>query len=92
MKSSFVFLLTLAALYCHAQTSQTPQKIGHADWEYIFNQMPEYKQMENEVKTFESQLQNQLKIKGQELEISIKLTKQCLETPRRLLKGIRNPN
>lgn len=68
MKSMCVLLLLLSALYSDAQTSQVIQKIGHADWEYIFGRLPEYKQIENEIKTFEAQLQNQLKIKGQELE------------------------
>jgi len=72
MKLSFIFLLTFTTFYSQAQTSQTPQKIGHADWEYIFSQLPEYKQIENEIKTFENQLQNQLKIKGQELETKYK--------------------
>jgi outer membrane protein len=47
-------------------------KIGHADWEYIFSKLPDYKQIENELKTFESQLQNQLHQKSQELEIKYK--------------------
>ena len=68
MKLVIVIILTLSSIYSHGQTTQTTQKIGHADWEYIFSQLPDYKQIENELKTFESQLQNQVKIKGQELE------------------------
>lgn len=66
MKPAFALLLTLASLYTSGQPA--PQKIGHADWDYIFSHLPEYKQIEQELKTFEAQLQAQLKIKGQELE------------------------
>jgi len=72
MKLSFLLLFTFITLYAIAQSSQASQKIGHADWEYIFSQLPEYKQIENELKTFETQLQNQIKTKGQELEIKYK--------------------
>jgi outer membrane protein len=72
MKMSILFLVAIAALHGQAQTPQSSQKIGHADWEYIFSQMPEYKRIENEIKTFEAQLQNQLKTKGQEIETKYK--------------------
>lgn len=65
----FSTVLHLAiVLYGHAQTTPSAQKIGHADWEYIFNQLPEYKKIENDLRMFETQLQNQLKSKSQELE------------------------
>src|SRR5687768_210097 len=72
MKLLLAFLITLTTLYAKGQTQQAPQKIGHADWEYIFSQMPEYKQIEIELKSFETQLQNQLKTKGQEIETKYK--------------------
>ncbi len=50
-----------------AQTPPAQQKIGHADWEYIFGQLPEYKRIETELRTYETQLQNQLQIKSREL-------------------------
>ena len=62
-----VALLVFATLYSNGQ-SPLSQKIGHADWEYIFTRMPEYKQIEAEIKSFESQLKNQLKIKSEEFE------------------------
>lgn len=69
MKSLFVFIASLTILHSNGQA---PQKIGHADWEYIFSQMPEYKQIQNELRTFETQLQNQLKTKSQEMEMKYK--------------------
>src|SRR5688572_16692505 len=70
MRFSLVLFFLLASLCTVAQNS--PQKIGHADWEYIFSQMPEYKQIESELGIYEAQLQNQLKLKNQELEIKYK--------------------
>lgn len=51
---------------------QNTQKIGHADWEYIFSHLPEYKQIETDLKTYEMQLQNQLKLKSQEFDSKYK--------------------
>ncbi|WP_333820748.1 OmpH family outer membrane protein [Ohtaekwangia sp.] len=61
----------LLAIYAAAQTT-SPQKIGHANWEYIFSRLPEYKQIEHELGAFEAQLQNQLKLKSQELDAKYK--------------------
>jgi outer membrane protein len=66
-----VLLLSLTVSFpTLAQTapSERQQKIGHADWEYIFKRLPQYKQIEIELKSFESQLQSQLKLKNEELE------------------------
>ena len=62
----FFAALTLSA------SAQTTQKIGYADWEYIFTQMPEYKQIDAELKTHQSQLENQFKAKSQEFEVKYK--------------------
>ena len=42
----FIYILFLLPLTGLAQNSQ---KIGHADWEYIFSQLPEYKKIESEM-------------------------------------------
>ena len=62
-------LLIMATLGASAQTAQ---KIGYADWEYIFSQMPEFKQIEAEIKTHNTQLENQFKAKNQEFEAKYK--------------------
>jgi outer membrane protein len=69
MKSYLLVLLTLNSFFVNAQG----QKIGHADWQYIFSKLPEYKVIENEIRTYETQLQNQLKLKTQELETKYKI-------------------
>lgn len=61
------------ALTVGAQTTDGDgQKIGHADWELIFGQLPEYKQIENELMTYEQQLKTQLAAKAHEIEIKYK--------------------
>jgi outer membrane protein len=69
MKSYLLVLLTINSFILNAQE----QKIGHADWQYIFNKLPEYKQIETEIRTYEDQLKNQLKLKTQELETKYKI-------------------
>ena len=67
MRSILLTFLIAGASTVLAQTSSA-QKIGHADWEYIFRQLPEYMLIQNELSTFDQQLQNQLAIKSKELE------------------------
>jgi outer membrane protein len=72
MKLSLLAIIVFATFYSYGQTPVPCQKIGHADWDYIFSQLPEYKKIESELKTFETQLQNQIRSKGQELETKYK--------------------
>ncbi len=65
MRTLFLLLFCVVAVSAQAQETQ---KIGYADWQYIFGQLPEFKQIENELKTHGTQLENQLKAKSQELE------------------------
>ncbi len=67
-----LILLGGASLTALAQTSDHAQKIGYADWDYIFSQMPEYKQIEAEMKTHGDQLQNQLQAKYKDYETKLK--------------------
>lgn len=71
MRTLIVALALSLVAFANA-SAQTTQKIGYADWEYIFSLMPEYKQLENELKTHSTQLENQLKAKSQELETKYK--------------------
>lgn len=84
MKLLMISLFGLLVFNAEAQTAT--QKIGHADWEFIFNKMPEFKQIEAELKTYETQLQSQLKTKGQELETKYKSYQ---ELPATTLEAIR---
>jgi outer membrane protein len=68
MRTLFLVLLCGTLFTAQAQT----QKIGYADWEYIFSQLPEFKQIDSELKTHSEQLQNQLKAKQQDFEAKYK--------------------
>ena len=67
-KTLFTLITVLSSAVVFAQTAPAAQKIGYADWNYIFSQLPEFKQIENEMKTHGTQLENQLKAKYQEYE------------------------
>jgi outer membrane protein len=66
-----LFLLLFCVFAVSAQAQET-QKIGYADWEYIFSQLPEFKQIDNELKTHGTQLENQLKAKYADYETKVK--------------------
>ncbi|HRI78185.1 MAG TPA: OmpH family outer membrane protein [Cyclobacteriaceae bacterium] len=74
MRTVLILLLTIFSTAAFAQTGTQPavQKIGYADWDYIFSQMPEYKKIDNELKTHSDQLQAQLKAKYTEYETKLK--------------------
>lgn len=72
MRTVFVLALTILTAGAFAQTPAVTQKIGYADWEYIFSQMPEAKQIDAELKTHGEQLQSQLKAKYAEYESKVK--------------------
>jgi outer membrane protein len=67
MKYTLLIIFLSIQFSVSAQTAP-PQKIGHADWEYIFSQLPEYKKIEVDLRAFETQLKNQLTVKAQEIE------------------------
>jgi len=71
---ALVLVLVMASvLTTNAQPAiATSQKIGHADTDYIFGQLPEFKRIQSELQTYETQLQNQLKAKSTELETKYK--------------------
>ncbi len=78
-----IFRLTLAAALLTAGTlvatsaqAQAPLKIGYTDVQYVLAQMPESKQIESELKTYNGQLEAQLKSKSSELEAKYKAYQQ----------------
>lgn len=65
-------LILLSSMSLMSWAQAPVQKIGYADWDYIFSQMPEYKQIETELKTHGDQLQNQLQAKYKDYETKLK--------------------
>ncbi len=66
-----LFVLSLGFFVAQAQTTPAT-KIGFADVDYIFTQMPEAKQVESELKTTQTMLQNQITTKQQEFQRKVK--------------------
>lgn len=59
-------VLGMVTIVSQAQTAST--KIGYADVDYIFSQMPESKQIDSELKSLQTQLKNQIDTKYQEFQ------------------------
>jgi outer membrane protein len=67
-----ISLIIILPGFAFPQATTPVQKIGHADWEYIFSRMPDYKRIDAELKTFEKHLQQQLQQKTLEFEAKYK--------------------
>lgn len=67
-KLVLLFVLAIGTFATQAQTASTSSKIGFADVDYIFSQMPEAKQIETELKSTETQLRNQIDARVQEFQ------------------------
>jgi outer membrane protein len=61
MKYLSLFALTILASF--SLKAQTPMKVGFADVEYIFSQMPESKTIESELQALQTQLKKQIDAK-----------------------------
>ncbi len=63
---SLVFFVAVAG----STFAQAPvaQKIGYADWDYIFSQMPEFKQIDAELKAHRTQLESTIEAKQRDLQ------------------------
>lgn len=67
-KLALLFVLAIATITTQAQNPTASTKIGYADVDYIFSQMPEAKQIDTELKSTQSQLKNQIDSKTQEFQ------------------------
>ena len=63
-----VFVLVFGLVACASYAQTAPLKIGYADVEYIFSQMPEAKQIDTELQTLQTQLKKQYDTKVQEYQ------------------------
>ncbi|RAV98470.1 OmpH family outer membrane protein [Pseudochryseolinea flava] len=65
-------LIVLIALSIPFHLAAQTQKIGHADWVYIFSKMPEMKEIQSVLKTHEAQLTGQLETKKRDWDTKYK--------------------
>lgn len=63
MKKVIVLAAFMFVMFGFAATAQTPQKIGYADVEYVLSQMPQFKDVQSEIQTYQTQLQKQYEAK-----------------------------
>lgn len=61
----FLFAFGLLTSVAHAQSAS---KIGYADVDYIFSQMPEAKQIDTDLQSLQNQLKKNLETKSQEFQ------------------------
>ena len=68
----FILLIALGfgSLFLQAQT-EAPVKIGYADVGYIFTQMPEFKQVDVELKSTQNMLKTQIENKAKEFQTKL---------------------
>lgn len=68
MRTLFSIIFSVVTFAAFAQTQPVVQKIGYADWGYIFSQMPEYKQIDTELKAHKAQLESQMEAKNKDFQ------------------------
>src|SRR6188768_936518 len=64
-------LLAVFGLITFASQAQTATKVGYADVDYIFSQMPEAKQIDADLKSLQTQLKNQIDAKIQKFQTEL---------------------
>jgi outer membrane protein len=64
-------LLAVFGFITFASQAQTATKVGYADVDYIFTQMPEAKQIEAELKSMEAQLKGQIEAKAKKFQTEL---------------------
>jgi outer membrane protein len=69
-KLVLLIVFAAGALVSQAQTAAAT-KVGYADVDYIFSQMPEAKQIDTELKSTQTQLKNQIDTKAKEFQTKL---------------------
>ncbi|MBA4144754.1 MAG: outer membrane chaperone Skp [Cytophaga sp.] len=65
---SMRILFAITLIICSLGANAQEQKIGYAEWDYIFSLMPEYKKIDSDMKAHGAQLEAQMKAKYQDYE------------------------
>ena len=71
MKTKWIFVLAFFAAAVSAKAQDSGLKIGYTNAEYILSNMPEAKQIESELKDYETQLTTQLESKSRDFETKL---------------------
>ena len=86
---SILFAVVLSAFSLGANAQGVVMKLGYTNVEYILSQMPEAKQVDSELKAYETQLQNQLQSKGTELQNKVQEYQQGAATMTEIIRADR---
>jgi len=68
MRTLLSIIFSAIALSGFAQAQPVTQKIGYADWDFIFSQLPEFKQIDSELKAHRAQLESQMEAKQKDFQ------------------------
>ena len=68
MRTLLSIIFSAIAFSGFAQEQPVAQKIGYADWDFIFSQMPEFKQIDTELKAHRTQLETQMEAKTKDFQ------------------------
>lgn len=71
MKKIVFGLVAVIALLSNIESVQAQQKIGHVDIQYVLTALPEYKEVESQLKTLEAQLLKQSQAKEAEFQAKV---------------------
>lgn len=74
-------LLFLVVLGCVSIALQAQTKVGYANVDYIYNSMPEAKQIETELKSLQTQLKNNIDAKIQKFQADLKQYSEATNVP-----------
>ena len=83
IRSIAIFCLALIACNAYAQE----QKLGYADWDYIFGAMPEFKQIDTQLKAHGDELQKQIEAKNKEIADKLKAYQALPATTDQLIRA-----
>ncbi|MCH8231852.1 MAG: OmpH family outer membrane protein [Bacteroidetes bacterium] len=72
MKKIVPGMFVIAIMMVGINVAKAQQKIGHVDIQYVLTTLPEYKEVESQLKTLETQLTKQMQAKTQEFQEKLK--------------------
>ncbi len=71
MKKIVLGLVAVVAILGNIESAHAQQKIGHVDIQYVLTALPEYKEVESQLKTLEAQLLKQSQAKEAEFQAKV---------------------
>ncbi len=86
MKNLVFGMVVIALVIGNINGAKAQQKIGHVDIQYVLTSLPEYKEVESQLKTLESQLTKQSQAKESEFQQKLQEYQQSQATMAEVVK------